>query len=126
MASGRTGDPDAKVFSHIAFRLESLPDLRWRYDALRVAVGVHDIDPINHCSWLSVYFRDPENNRMEFFVDTPWYVDQPIVDPLDMALSDDDLLRVTEATYGSRPSFRPMAEWKAEAVNRLQKLRQDA
>lgn len=57
---------------------------------------------------------DPENNRMEFFWDTPYYVQQPIVEPLDFALSDQEMLQSVVLKYGNDPSFKPMAEWKAE------------
>ena len=53
---------------------------------------------------------------MEFFWDTPWYVKQPIIDSLDFSLSDEEILRVTEETYSSYEGFRPMSEWRAEAV----------
>ncbi len=119
LAGGRKGDRDAGSLNHLAFRLKSLPDLRTRYDALMAADNVSDIDPITHGSWLSVYYRDPENNRMEFFVDTPWYMKQPIVEPLDMSLSDDEMMRLTEQTYRDWPDFRPMEEWKAETRKKL-------
>ena len=56
---------------------------------------------------------------MEFFVDTPWYMKQPIVAPLDFSLSDDEILRVTEETYRDTEGFRPMSEWRAEAARDL-------
>lgn len=121
LASGRTGEPDAKVFNHAAFRVPALADLRGRYEALTAAPDAREIEPINHASWVSIYFRDPEYNRIEFFADTPWYVNQPIVDPLDMTLSDAEILRVTEETYRSYPGFQPMSEWKAGAATRLEK-----
>ena len=119
LASGRTGPRDAGSFNHVAFRLGALVDLRWRYERLIAADAVTAVEPITHGSWLSVYYRDPENNRMEFFVDTPWYMKQPIVAPLDFALSDDEILRVTEETYRDTEGFRPMSEWRAEAARDL-------
>ncbi len=77
LASGRTGPRDAASLNHIAFRLGALADLRWRYERLMAEDAVPAVDPITHGSWLSVYYRDPENNRMEFFVDTPWVIAHP-------------------------------------------------
>ncbi len=119
LSSGRTGDPDAGSLNHLAFRLKSLGDLRIRYEALKAADKVSDIDPITHGSWLSVYYRDPENNRMEFFVDTPWYVKQPVVDKLDMSLSDEEMMRLTEETFRDAEVFRPMSDWKAETARKF-------
>ena len=41
---------------------------------------------------------------------------QPIIDKLDFSLSDEEILRVTEETYSDHEGFRPMSEWRAEAV----------
>ncbi len=119
LAGGRTGPRDGGSLNHVAFRVGSLADLRWRYERLMAEDAVSDVDPVSHGSWLSVYYRDPENNRMEFFFDTPWYMKQPIVEPLDFALSNDDILRLTEETYRDTEGFRPMSEWRADAARDL-------
>ena len=119
LASGRTGPRDAGSLNHVAFRVNTLADLRWRYDRLMAEEAVEHVDPVTHGSWLSVYWRDPENNRMEFFFDTPWYMKQPIVEPLDFSLSDEEILRVTEETYRDTEGFRPMSEWRAEKIREL-------
>ncbi len=119
LAGGRKGPRDAGSLNHVAFRLGSLADLRRRYEQLMAEEAVTDVDPVTHGSWLSVYYRDPENNRMEFFWDTPWYVKQPIIDSLDFSLSNEEILRVTEETYSSYEGFRPMSEWRAEAVRNI-------
>ena len=110
---------DAGSLNHVAFRVGSLTELRRRYEQLSAEDTVTDVDPVSHGSWLSVYYRDPENNRMEFFWDTPWYVKQPIIDALDFSLSDEEILRVTEETYCDFEGFRPMSEWRAEAVRNV-------
>ena len=35
------------------------------------------LGPVTHGNALSVYFLDPEGNRVELLIDTPWYVPQP-------------------------------------------------
>ncbi len=119
LAGGRKGPRDAGSLNHVAFRVDSLAELRRRYEQLSAEDAVADVDPVTHGSWLSVYYRDPENNRMEFFWDTPWYVKQPIIDSLDFSLSNEEILRVTEETYSSHEGFRPMSEWRAEAVRNI-------
>lgn len=118
LATGRTGPPDVRVINHISFRVDSLTELRKRYAILKEA-GVKDIETITHGSWLSVYYRDIENNRLEFFCDTPWYVRQPIVKPLDLSLSDDEIMRATVAEFGGTPGFKLMTEWKSETNKTL-------
>ena len=119
LAGGRTGPRDAGSLNHVAFRLGSLAALRRRHQQLMAEDAVTAVDPVTHGSWLSVYYRDPENNRMEFFCDTPWYMKQPIIDSLDFSLSDEEILRVTEETYRDTEGFRPMSEWRAEAARNV-------
>ena len=67
----------------------------------------------------SLYFPDPEGNNIECFVDTPWHVRQPVVDALDLSLSDDEILARTEAAYEDTPDFQPMQDWKEALGRRL-------
>jgi catechol 2,3-dioxygenase-like lactoylglutathione lyase family enzyme len=117
LASGRQGPKEAGALNHVAFRVGSLAELRRRHDELKQA-GVQAIELITHGSWLSVYYRDPEGNRMEFFWDTPYYVQQPIVEPLhvDLGATEEEAWRAVEERYGQDPSFKPMTQWKAEAA----------
>jgi catechol 2,3-dioxygenase len=118
LAAGRTGSPEDKVINHIAFRVASLTELRKRYAMLNEA-GVKSIEPITHGSWLSVYYRDIENNRLEFFCDLPWYIRQPVVKPLDLSLSDDEIMRATVEEFGTTPEFKLMTEWKSGTIKAL-------
>jgi catechol 2,3-dioxygenase-like lactoylglutathione lyase family enzyme len=117
LASGRQGPREAGALNHVAFRVASLAELRGRHETLNRA-GVEGVELISHGSWLSVYYRDVEGNRLEFFCDTPYYVKQPIVEPLDIDLnaSEEEAWRAIEAKYGRDPTFKPMADWKAEAA----------
>ena len=118
LAGGRQGPREASALNHVAFRVKSLDELRRRHADLKAA-GVNGVELITHGSWVSVYYRDPENNRLEFFWDTQYYVQQPIVEPLDVDLataSEEDVVRAVKARYGNDPSFKPMADWKAGAL----------
>ncbi len=110
-----TGRParSYNTINHIAFKVSSLDDLRVYYDAL-AAEGVDGIDPTNHGNAWSIYFRDPEGNRLEVFMDTPWQVEQPQREALDFSLSDDEIHETTKARFGAGASFRPVEEWRAE------------
>ncbi len=119
LVTGRNDSGDAKVLNQLSFRLDSLADLRAMRDALAAEPTIGDIAPIEHGIAWSVYFRDPESNRIELLVDTPWYVSQPIADPFDLDQTDDEIVRATEARYGQDPSFRPRGQWRAELAARL-------
>ena len=91
------------------------------YESLQTTSGVSDLTPINHGLAWSLYFKDPEGNRVEVFLDSPWYVKQPISDPLDLSLSDREILKHTEHTYEGRSGFQLRTEWQEALKRRLNK-----
>ena len=56
---------------------------------------------------------------MELFIDTPWYVTQPVRIPFDFARDDEVLMRWAEETARKLPGFRPVAEWEREMAKRM-------
>lgn len=117
----RDGDPvrDQSAIQQVSFRTDSLAEVRRTYFALREEQLEH-IDPVTHGTAWSVYFRDPENNRMEIFTDTPWYITQPFVAPVDYNKPDDVLYKETEQLCRSQPSFRMMSEWRVDVAEHIQ------
>ena len=111
--------PAATVIQQISFRTQSLEEVRRTYFALQEE-QLSQIEPITHGTAWSVYFRDPEENRIELFTETPWYITQPFVTPVDYNKSDDVIRRETEALCRAQPSFRMMSEWRAEVAQRMQ------
>jgi catechol 2,3-dioxygenase-like lactoylglutathione lyase family enzyme len=119
MASGRPVDLQFNVVNQISFRLPSLRELRRLHAAVSASPDVTDIQPITHGNAWSVYCRDPEGNRVELFVDTPWYTPQPFRIPIDFAKSDAEIRRWTEAECRSRPGFAPRGRWLAAMERRM-------
>ena len=118
LVEGRASDDGAKVVNQIAFRVESLADLK----ALRRCLadeGLGPVEAINHGHAWSLYFGDPEGNRIELFVDTGWYITQPCREPLDLDRADDEIARDTEAFCRARPGFAAMAEWRRAMAQKL-------
>lgn len=118
LASGRPAETPFNVLNQISFRLESLADLRTLHGRLK-DFPVSDVVPISHGNALSVYFRDPEGNRVELFIDTPWYATQPLRIRFDFADSDEALMQWAEATARKQPGFRPIGEWRREMGARM-------
>ncbi len=112
------GGIESGVVNQISFHLGSLDELRAMKSAAEKR-GVSRFLPISHGRGWSLYFPDPEGNGIECFVDTPWHVRQPVVDALDLSLSDDEILAHTEATYKDTPDFQPMESWKQALAQRL-------
>ncbi len=115
----RDGGIEGGVVNQLSFHVGSLAELRAIKSAAEKS-GVTRFMPLSHGRGWSLYFPDPEGNGIECFVDTPWHVRQPVVDPLDLSLSDQEILAQTEATYGDTPDFQPMASWKQALARRLE------
>lgn len=98
--------------NQISFRAKNLTDLRATYE-LVTAAGVEKIDPVDHGNALSVYFWDPDDNRIEVYIATPWYVAQPNRTPLDFSLTDAEIMVANEKKCRADPSFCTVADWQA-------------
>ena len=112
------GGIEGGILNQISFHVNNLAELREMKAAAEDA-GVTQFMPISHGRGWSIYFPDPEGNNIECFVDTPWHVRQPVVDPLDLSLSDDEILAQTEESYKSTPDFKSMGAWTDEWAQRL-------
>lgn len=118
LVAGRPAGLAFNPINQISFRVDGFAGLRTLYNRL-CAEELPEIAPVSHGNALSVYFRDPEGNRIELFVDTPWYVEQPLRIPMDMNRSDDELWRWAEETARRQPGFRPAESWRAEIARRM-------
>jgi hypothetical protein len=58
-----------------------------------LALGATEMRPVSHGNAWSIYFKDPEGNTVEAYLDTPFHVPQPHGKPLDLAKSDEQILR---------------------------------
>jgi catechol-2,3-dioxygenase len=117
LASGR---PPAgfNTINQISFRMADFAGLREMHRRL-LAEKVAELAPVSHGNALSVYFKDPEGNRIELFVDTPWYVEQPVRVPMDMDLPDAEIWARAEREAKTLPGFRPVEEWRSEIRRRM-------
>jgi len=118
LATGRR-DAAFNPINQISFRLAELAGLKAMARRLQDE-GAKDISPISHGNALSVYFRDPEGNRLEIFIDTPWYVRQPLRIPMDLSLPDAALWAWAEAEARRQPDFQSVEEWRAQIARRIE------
>ena len=111
LASSRAADGPSTVMQ-ISFKVQTLDQLR---EARRraLASGATSMRGLNHGNALSIYFSDPEENTVEVYLDTPWYVAQPHGDPLDLERSDSDIWQETERICRSDPTFMTVEQWRA-------------
>ena len=126
LASGRPAEsgaasatPQFNVINQISLRVPDLATLRYVRDAISAQAGTSDLVCATHGNAVSVYVRDPEGNRLEIFMDTPWYCEQPLREPIDLDQSDEAIMARAEAIARSRPQFQPRAVWQAALARKM-------
>ena len=118
LMSGRPADVSFNVINQISLKADSLPTLKEMHRRIQ-AEGLPGIAPVTHGNSLSIYVPDPEGNRLELYWDLPWYVSQPLREPVDLTLPDERILALAEAHARSLAGFKPRHEWRAEMARRM-------
>jgi catechol 2,3-dioxygenase len=113
LARGRPHDVGFTTVNQISYKLDSLETLQATYADI-VGQPVKDLVQVTHGNAWSIYFRDPEGNRIELFVDTPWYTPQPVREPLDLTKPAAQIRQETEAFCRDRPGFQSHADWQRQ------------
>ncbi len=119
LATGRPTDLAFSVINQISLRVPDLATLREVNRRVQAAPDVSDLVSATHGNAVSIYFRDPEGNRIEVFMDTPWYCEQPLREVIDLNQSDEAVMAVAEQLARSRPRFKSRAQWIAEMEQRM-------
>jgi catechol 2,3-dioxygenase len=128
LASGRTegtiqegpvlGGSFGSAIFQLTFRLADLATLR-RVQQRLVAEGNTNFVPLNHGNSWSLYTRDPEGNALELVVDSPWYVQQPCGELLDLSLDDAEILRRTEEICHAAGGWQPYGTWREQIARQI-------
>ena len=118
LAKGRPHDVNFTTVNQISYKLDSLEALQEAHAGI-VTKPVKDLVQISHGNAWSIYFKDPEGNRIEMFVDTPWYTPQPCREPLDLTQPAAQIVTETEAYCRSRARFAGEAEWRRGLADRI-------
>jgi catechol 2,3-dioxygenase len=119
LVAGRPKDLSYNHINQMSFRVSTVEDLQTVWLRIKDEPNVSDIKPMDHGNAWSVYFRDPEGNRIEVFCDTDWYIEQPCLEDLDLTLQADQIRAKSEAFCRSAPGFRPVAEYQAEMATKI-------
>jgi catechol 2,3-dioxygenase-like lactoylglutathione lyase family enzyme len=112
LASGRGHDAPSTVMQ-LSFKVAEIDDLREAWKRAETA-GASKIRSLNHGNALSIYFADIEDNTVEVYLDTPWYVEQPHGDPLDLNRTDDEIWSETEQACRRDPTFMTVEVWRQQ------------
>jgi catechol-2,3-dioxygenase len=109
---------DGKRLDHIAFRAGSLGEIR-ACARLVGAMPEAGLQPVSHGNSWSLYFRDPDGNRLEVFTDTPWHVRQPVRFAMDYSLPEEEIVRLTLEHIRTMPDFREVSDWRKDHAENL-------
>lgn len=118
-ATGRHPDLSVAVVNQLSFRVPDLGELK-DFAASLEGEPVSELDPTVHGNAWSLYFRDPEGNRLEVFTDSDWYISQPIKEKLDLTLSEEEIRRQTLAFCQDRPGFEPIDQWRTRLAAKME------
>jgi catechol 2,3-dioxygenase len=83
---------------------------------------VQKLDPRNHGNAWSIYFADPEGNRVELYCSSPWHVSQPFGEPLDLTESAAAIRAKTESMV---KQDRPASRWRPGRADEKEDERAD-
>ena len=86
----------SQYVQQVSFKVKSLDDVRAFYH--RLVEGGTKIDrTVTHGIACSVYFYDPEDNRVELYYTTPYKVRQPLGEPIDLDRPDEELMAFAQS-----------------------------
>jgi catechol-2,3-dioxygenase len=127
MESGRPpGRGSGYGLQQISFQVDALGDLRVMRSLIEKRQDVERLQAVDHGNSWSLYFWDPEDNRIEIYLDTPWHVDQPYLEPLNLDLSDEAIHAATAAHVQGKPGLKPMSQWQQEMAQQIEQMRSAA
>ena len=120
LVARQEGDPPRGPLFQVSFKVQSLAALRAAH-ARALAHGARNFRPMNHGNSWSLYFNDPEDNTVEVYMETPWYLPQPFADNLDLTQSDAEIECLTEARVRSFDGFQTALDWSRSMTHLLEK-----
>lgn len=118
LISGRPREISFNVINQISLKADGLATLKEMHRRVQ-REKTSDITPVTHGNSLSLYVRDPEGNRLELYVELPWYVTQPLRIPVDLSLDDATIMANAEAHARTLDGFKPRSEWRADMARRM-------
>lgn len=116
--SGRPLNLAFNPINQISLRVPDLTTLR-RVHVRALAAGATDMQVVTHGNAVSLYCRDPDGNRLEIFMDTPWYCYQPLREPVDLEQADDALMAQVELIARRAPNFMRRTQWRESMARRM-------
>ena len=105
----------------ISFQVNALDDLRVMHNTVKARSDVGTIQAVDHGNAWSLYFRDPEDNRVEISLDSPWYIPQPYAEALNLDSTDAEIHACTLQKVQALPGHVSMAQWQAALAAKIKR-----
>ena len=86
----------SQYVQQVSFKVKSLDYVRAFYHRLQ-DTGMKIDRTVTHGIACSVYFYDPEDNRVELYYTTPYKVRQPLGEPIDLDRPDEELMAFAQS-----------------------------
>ncbi len=118
MITGRNAPYDTRLLGQISFRVPGLPELR-AFHARADAVHAPGLEARNHGNSWSIYFADPEGNKIEMYCTTPFHTRQPWRVALDLSRTDEQILTETQRVIAAEAEWEPVEQWRAGVAERM-------
>ena len=117
LAPGRA-QGSASTVNQISFEIQTLHAL---IDAFRVLseLDISGMRSMNHGGSWSLYIPDPEDNTIELFVRTDWYVPPHATTSLDLNQSEELIRQQTEMLARETPGSKTWLAWRQEFQQRM-------
>lgn len=100
LAQAKEAGQKTQSVQQVSFKVSSLDDVRSFYHRLKDE-GLKIDRTVTHGIACSVYFYDPEDNRVELYYTTPYNVRQPLGQTIDLDAPDNELLAIAQAFEAS-------------------------
>jgi catechol 2,3-dioxygenase len=117
-AEGRPDGVPSQIVQ-LSLEMRSLADLRAMHAIVSAENEVTDIQTRAHGVAFSMYFKDPEENVVETFVPSPWYLPAPTAVPFDFSVSDAEIFETVRDKVQARPGYKSYREWRDAAAERM-------
>jgi len=118
LSAGLFDGDDYNVVHQVSFRLGGLKELREvaRRIIEETQTDLSQLDQLDHGNAWSLYFRDPEENMLELYVETPWQLEHPFAQSFDVMQPDDVIISTTYERVRDAEGVDP---WSVKTESKL-------
>lgn len=93
---GRTAPLDTKMVQQLSFKVDTLSELK-NFHTVFKDENVKIQRTVSHGNAFGMYAEDPEGNTIEVYYTTGFPVPQPHGDPVDLDMSEEELIEIARA-----------------------------